>query len=98
MRTKLKEVRGVDWKDGAVMNCTWKGPRLRDVLLRAGVKSEYAAQSPLHVEFSCFQALCEDDDYYAGSIELWRAMQADKEVILALQVSLLFSYYSSIFA
>ncbi|KAI1943765.1 hypothetical protein LOZ66_000350 [Ophidiomyces ophidiicola] len=85
MRTKLKEVRGIDWKDGAVMNCTWRGPRLRDVLLRAGVKSEYAAQCPLHVEFSCYQALCEDDDYYAGSIEIWRAMDPGKEVILALE-------------
>ncbi|EAS30948.1 sulfite oxidase [Coccidioides immitis RS] len=87
MRTKLKEVRGVDWRDGAVMNCTWRGPRLRDVLLRAGVKSEYAAQSPLHVEFLCFQAMCEDDNCYAGSIELWRALQQDKDVILALEMN-----------
>lgn len=25
MRTKLKEVNGVDWFDGAVMNCKWRG-------------------------------------------------------------------------
>jgi sulfite oxidase len=25
MRTKLKEVNGIDWFDGAVMNCKWSG-------------------------------------------------------------------------
>jgi hypothetical protein len=25
MRTKLKEVNGIDWFDGAVMNCKWTG-------------------------------------------------------------------------
>lgn len=37
MRTRLKEVQGVNWFDGAVMNCRWEGPLVRDVLLRAGV-------------------------------------------------------------
>lgn len=37
MRTRLKEVQGLDWYDGAVMNCKWEGPRVRDVLLQAGV-------------------------------------------------------------
>lgn len=37
MRTTMKEVQGIDWRDGAVMNCRWEGPRLRDVLRRAGV-------------------------------------------------------------
>lgn len=37
MRTLLKEVEGIDWGDAAVMNCRWKGPRLRDVLMKAGV-------------------------------------------------------------
>ena len=37
MRTKLKEVSGIDWYDGAVMNCTWRGPLLGDVLRSAGV-------------------------------------------------------------
>jgi len=40
MRTLLKEVQGIDWFDGAVMNCVWKGPRLRDVILAAGLSSE----------------------------------------------------------
>jgi sulfite oxidase len=38
MRTEIKEVQGIDWYDGAVMNCVWKGPRLKDVILTAGVK------------------------------------------------------------
>lgn len=86
MRTRLKEVKGVDWMDGAVMNCKWKGPRLRDVLIKAGLKVKEPEKSPLNVAFACFQVPCQDDDYYGGSIELWRAMQIDKEVILALEV------------
>lgn len=41
----LKEVEGIDWGDAAVMNCRWKGPRLRDVLHRAGVLRQGQAQS-----------------------------------------------------
>lgn len=86
MRTKLKEVHGVDWTDGAVMNCKWKGPRLRDVLMKAQLKDKDPENSLLHVAFACFQAPCEDDDYYGVSIELWRAMKMSEEVILALDV------------
>lgn len=38
MRSRVAEVQGIDWKDGAVMNCRWEGPRLRDVLRRAGIE------------------------------------------------------------
>lgn len=43
MRTQLREVKGVDWLDGAAMCCIWRGPLLRDVLLAAGVRP---ARSP----------------------------------------------------
>ncbi|OAX77940.1 hypothetical protein ACJ72_07756 [Emergomyces africanus] len=123
MRTKLKEVVGLDWMDGAVMNCSWRGPRLRDVLLRAGVKgyndnnrninninhdngcdnntngngtmanganghSDAGKNLPeMHVSFTCDQLRCQEDSYYGGSIELWRAMAVDREVILALEMN-----------
>ncbi|KAK2733101.1 hypothetical protein FQN57_002312 [Myotisia sp. PD_48] len=87
MRTKLKEVHGVDWTDGAVMNCKWKGPLLRDVLMKAGLKENRPEESSLHVAFACFQAPCQDDEYYGGSIELWRAIRPDREVILALEMN-----------
>lgn len=85
MRTLLKEVQGIDWMDGAVMNCRWKGPRLRDVLLRAGV-DDARRNSSLHVAFSCYQVECQDDDWYGGSVELERCMSEDAEVILAMEV------------
>lgn len=31
-------VKGIGWAQGAIGNSTWKGPRLRDVLLAAGVQ------------------------------------------------------------
>ncbi|EGC46884.1 sulfite oxidase [Histoplasma capsulatum var. duboisii H88] len=114
MRTKLKEVVGLDWMDGAVMNCTWRGPRLRDILIKAGVKgcnnynddhetnamasgavngtsnghTAAGEKGPqMHVAFTCDQLRCQDDSNYGVSIELWRAMAVDREVILALEMN-----------
>ncbi|KAF2816672.1 putative sulfite oxidase [Mytilinidion resinicola] len=87
MRTKLKEVNGIDWFDGAVMNCRWRGPRLRDVLLRSGMDLPREKWKDAHVAFACFQTPCQDDEYYGGSIPLERAMQEDADVILALEMN-----------
>ena len=81
MRIALKEVDGVDWGDGAVMNCTWTGPRLCDILSTAGVKHG----NNVHVAFACYQTDCQDDSWYGGSIPLERAMKRDADVILALK-------------
>lgn len=90
MRTWLKELHGLDWHDGAVMNCLWRGPRIRDVLLRAGapernVGSETTGDN-LHVAFACHQALCQNDEFFETSVELWRVMDVHSEAILALEV------------
>jgi sulfite oxidase len=84
MRTQLKEVDGIDWGDGAVMNCSWKGPRLSEVLKRAGISVEDDEKA--HVAFACFQTEVQEDSWYGGSIELERAMKDGYDVILALEV------------
>ena len=84
MRTFLKEVDGVDWGDGAVMNCRWRGPRLRDVLQKAGVMDK--SQEIGHVAFACYHTEVQDDSWYGGSIELERGLSEGGEVILALEV------------
>lgn len=87
MRTLLKEVDGIDWGDAAVMNCRWKGPRLRDVLLLAGVELNHRGErSWKHVAFACYQTETQEDGWYGSSIDLERAMSDDEEVILALEV------------
>lgn len=83
MRTLLKEVQGIDWLDGAAMNCKWRGPRLRDVLKKAGVQE----REGLHVAFGCHQVPCQEDDWFGGSVELERCLREEGEVILALEVS-----------
>jgi sulfite oxidase len=87
MRTKLKEVCGIDWFDGAVMNCKWTGPLLKDVLEKAGVKVEKEKWSDAHVAFSCFQTPTQDDEYYGASIPLSRAMDANSSILVALQMN-----------
>ncbi|GES58172.1 sulfite oxidase [Aspergillus terreus] len=85
MRTLLKEVEGIDWGDAAVMNCKWRGPRLRDVLVRAGVQCNNT--DSLHVAFSCYQVKCQDDDWFGGSVPLERCLREDADVILALEMN-----------
>jgi len=90
MRTLLKEVQGIDWFDGAVMNCVWKGPRLRDILLRAGVGDdlkEHDGSWRGHIAFACYETTCQDDQWYGGSIPLSRAMDIDSDCILALEMN-----------
>ncbi|KAI2625397.1 molybdopterin binding oxidoreductase [Hypomontagnella submonticulosa] len=84
MRTTVKEVQGIDWSDGAVMNCRWRGPLLRDILQKAGVVG-IDPQEEAHVAFASFQVECQEDSWYGASIPLSRAADADKEVILALE-------------
>lgn len=85
MRTMLKEVDGIDWGDGAVMNCRWRGPRLRDVLLAVGVKD--SGKEDMQVAFASYQVKVQNDDWFGGSIPLARCMREDAEAILALEVS-----------
>lgn len=87
MRTRLAEVQGIDWFDGAILNAEWEGPRLRDVLLRAGVPDDAGSWDGLHVQLACYQAKTQEDDWYGGSISLDRAMSEEMEVVLALKVS-----------
>lgn len=81
MRTAVKEVQGIDWRDAAVMNCQWTGPLLGDVLKKAGVASKEAK----HVAFACHVSAVQEDSYYGGSIPLDRALRPEADVILALK-------------
>jgi len=84
MRTLQKEVDGIDWGDGAVMNCRWRGPRLRDVLLKLGIMAEKRSG---HVAFGCHWTEVQEDKFYEASIELERALSIDAEIILALEMN-----------
>ena len=81
MRTAIKEVSGIDWRDAAVMNCQWTGPLLCDILKKAGVDSKKAK----HVVFDCRSVAVQEDSYYGGSIPLDRALRPEAEVLLALK-------------
>lgn len=87
MRTELKEVDGIDWFDGAVMNCKWTGPRVKDVLAQANISLTLEEQKKAHVAFACYAKPCQDDTWYGASIPLTRVMDEDAEVILALKMN-----------
>lgn len=87
MRTKLKEVSGIDWFDGAVMNCKWTGPLLADVLKKAGVTVEEEKWAETHAVFECHQTATQDDDHYGASIPLSYVMKPENSIILALEMN-----------
>lgn len=64
------------------MNCHGKGPRLRDVLLKAEVELEQG-----HVAFSRYSTDVQEDTWYAGSIELVKGLNLGGNVILALEMN-----------
>lgn len=87
MRTKLKEVCGIDWFDGAVMNCKWTGPLLSHVLQSAGINVCKDKWKGAHVAFACHQTQTQDDDFYGASIPLSRAMDSQGAILLALKMN-----------
>ena len=87
MRTLIKEVQGIDWFDAAVMNCKWRGPRLKDVLERAGIILEDKDRQDAHVAFACYAAPCQEDTWYGASVPLSRALRDDADIILALEMN-----------
>ncbi len=84
MRTFLKEVNGIDWGDGAVMNCKWRGPKLCDILNSAGINVQDVKGA--HVAFACYKTLVQGSEWYGGSIELDRALRGSADVLIALEV------------
>ncbi|KAK6004645.1 hypothetical protein QM012_008507 [Aureobasidium pullulans] len=85
MRTAIKEVQGIDWFDGAVMNCKWRGPRLKDILEKAQII--LSEEEKGHVAFASHAQTCQEDEWYGASIDLERALEEDKDVILALEMN-----------
>ncbi|EWC43396.1 hypothetical protein DRE_07695 [Drechslerella stenobrocha 248] len=85
MRTKEKEVWGIDWRNGAVMNAEWSGVLLSTVLAQA--QPTLCPVEGAHVAFSCYQTPTQDDGYYGGSIPLSRALDPEMEVLLALRMN-----------
>jgi sulfite oxidase len=88
MRSRIKEVSGVNWFDGAILNACFEGPALCDVLHAAGLDEEVLLQKQVrreHVQFASF-GKTQEDDWYGGSIPFSRAMDPAMDVILALKV------------
>lgn len=87
MRTRIKEVEGINWKDAAVMNAKWSGPRLKDVLERAGLTLDPSERDAAHVAFACYTTPCQEDTWYGASVPLSRAMRMDADIILAIEMN-----------
>ncbi|KAK5250291.1 hypothetical protein LTR96_011685 [Exophiala xenobiotica] len=85
MRTRIKEVQGIDWFDAAILNAQWTGPLLRDILIRAGVQD--GQNTDLHVHLASTRTKVQDDEWYGSSIPLAMALDEGREAVLALKMN-----------
>ena len=67
-----KEVEGIKWGSGTVLNAAWRGVPLRSLLLHLGLPANFETQPKLlnaHVHFTAQQE-CEQASTYGASIPL----------------------------
>ncbi len=69
--SRIKTVKGVQWREGAIGNAKWRGVRLSDILKRAGLRD-----SAKHVWFEGLDAVEDGGKTFAfgGSIPLEKAL------------------------
>ncbi|TFK40068.1 Oxidoreductase, molybdopterin-binding domain-containing protein [Crucibulum laeve] len=79
----VKKVHGVPWADGVIANCKWGGVLLRDLLQHTGVQLD----GNMHVCFSSYATLCEDDGYYGASIPMNKVLGAADDVMIAYEMN-----------
>lgn len=75
--SRVKSIKGVQWKEGAIGNAKWRGVRLSDLLKKAGLRD-----SAKHVWFEGLDAVEDGGKTFAfgGSIPLEKAL-LDRELI-----------------
>lgn len=82
-----KKVSGINWVEGAICNCRWAGVRLRDVLLRAGLKMGAESSKEMYASFMSRITPSQDDERgYGASIELSKALDENRDVLIAYEV------------
>lgn len=71
--SRIKPVKGVQWREGAIGNAKWRGARLSDVLKKAGLR-----ESAKHVWFEGLDTVEDGGKTFAfgGSIPLEKVFQA----------------------
>ncbi|KIW18987.1 hypothetical protein PV08_03276 [Exophiala spinifera] len=89
LRSRVKEVTGVDWGDGAVMNAAWTGPLLRDVLVDCGLSAKRYLKEydGLHVQLECNATKVQEDEWYGSSVPLEVVVDPEREALLALHMN-----------
>jgi len=81
--TKVKPVKGLNWTGTAISNAEWTGPKLRDVLLHAGLQDNQEGIN--HVQFEGLDT--DTTTNYGASIPVRKAMDPRGDVILALEMN-----------
>lgn len=80
---KVKPVKGLDWKGGAIGNAEWTGVRLRDLLEYSGIDITKGIE---HIQF---EGLDKDmtNQSYGSSIPFTKGFSEEGDVIVAFQMN-----------
>jgi len=73
------------WNEATICNVKWGGVRMRDILMRAEIKSDADKREGLHLCFASHVTPCEEADWFGGSIPLEKAMDPEGDVLLAYE-------------
>jgi hypothetical protein len=85
-----KEVKGIKWGEGTLMNARWTGYRLLDILAAAGLARDKdgTEQKSLHVCFASEAAPTQAEPWYGSSVPLDMVLDPARSVLLATHVSI----------
>ncbi|GFR42777.1 hypothetical protein Agub_g3739 [Astrephomene gubernaculifera] len=83
--SRIKQVKGLEWDQGAIGTAVWGGVRLRDVLLAAGLSED----DPLvrHIHFEGFDRDPASGEVYGASIPIRKALSYGGDVLLAYEMN-----------
>ncbi|CZT44633.1 related to nitrate reductase [Rhynchosporium secalis] len=80
MTKHARQTNGLQWSAGAISTAEWKGCKLRDVLLDAGLNFDNLSSNDNHTQFLGSEA-------YGASIPLRKAIDPSGDVILAFEMN-----------
>lgn len=84
---QIKEIKGLNWKVGAIGNARWTGVRLIDLMHYLNIKSDFCAKNNIrHIQLEGLD--CDmSGQTYGASISSDIAFDANKEVLLAYEMN-----------
>ena len=85
---RIKQVKGLNWSQGAISNAQWSGVLLKDVLEHAGLDQDAIERSAIqHVVFEGYDSDMLTGTTYGSSVPVDKVMSSRGDVLLAYEMN-----------